>query len=212
MAYTVSQLAAATRTPLATIKFYLRERLLPRPDLGQPRRAFYGEAHVERLRLIRALREVGGLGVAAVRDVCRSLDDDRARVADVIPKTIDAVGRHAKSTAVTAEARGEVKRFLAKKRVRVRPRARAVGDLAASLVVLRAAIGPEVAAPVFGPYLDAMRALAERDFEENAHLVTSKTRGAYAATLAVVLWEPILLVLRRIAFEDVCARRFGGAR
>ncbi len=127
----------------------------------------------------------------------------------MIPKTIDALGRRSKPAPITAEARAEVARFLAKKRVRVRPRARAVADLAASLVVLRAAIGPEVPVDAFEPYLDAMRALAARDFEENAHLVTSKTRGAYAATLAIVLWEPILLVLRRIAFEDVCARRLG---
>jgi Transposase zinc-binding domain len=50
--------------------------------------------------------------------------------------------------------------------------------------------------------------VAEQDFAANGHLVTDAASAGIAATFGTVLWEPILLVLRRIAHEDVSARTF----
>ena len=81
----ISQLARATGVSVATIKFYLREGLLPRAraprDPGPVRRD-----HVARLRLIRALVGPGGLAVAqhgAVvgRSTTRRVDPDLLGVA-----------------------------------------------------------------------------------------------------------------------------------
>lgn len=58
-----------------TIKFYVREGLLPAGELTSPNQASYGEAHVQRLRLIRALLDVGGLSVASIREVIVAVDD-----------------------------------------------------------------------------------------------------------------------------------------
>jgi DNA-binding transcriptional MerR regulator len=209
---TVSELASEARTPVSTIKFYVREGVLPSGDPSAKHRAFYGQAHVRRLRLIRALRQVGGLGMPAIRDICKRLDGKgEGALHDVIVHVIDALGRERRVKSARREvalAREEVLGLLDTQGVRVRPNARAVADLADALVGLRHVIGPEVSATDFVPYLDAMRALAEQDFEANRHLITDAASAGIAATFGTVLWEPILLVLRRIAHEDVSARTF----
>ncbi|WP_285780860.1 MerR family transcriptional regulator, partial [Microtetraspora sp. NBRC 13810] len=55
------------------IKFYLREGLLFPGERTSYNQAQYTEAHVRRLRMIRALVEVGGLSVAATRDVLEKM-------------------------------------------------------------------------------------------------------------------------------------------
>jgi DNA-binding transcriptional MerR regulator len=57
----MAELAARSGLSVATIKFYLREGLLPPGEATGATRSRYDESHVRRLRLIRALTEVAGL-------------------------------------------------------------------------------------------------------------------------------------------------------
>ncbi|WP_262403684.1 MerR family transcriptional regulator [Actinomadura sp. CNU-125] len=59
---------------MQTIKFYIRQGLLPAGSAVSATRSEYGPAHLERLRLISALREVGDLPVAAIRDIVAAVD------------------------------------------------------------------------------------------------------------------------------------------
>ncbi len=211
---TVSQLSERSATPISSIKFYAREGLLPQADLRAPHRAFYDEGHVRRLRLVQALRQVAGLPLDRVRRLCRTIDRARDEgTARVIARVIDAVARRGSMPAVTLgelrASRREVLAMLGERGVQVRSGARAVTELAQALVCLRKTIDPAIAADAFLPYLDAMCALAERDVEANRHLVVDATTAAFGATLGTVLWEPVLVLLRRIAFEHVAARTFG---
>jgi len=70
----MKELSEASGVPVATIKFYLRERLLPAGERTQPNQSQYTDAHLGRIRLIRALIEVGGLSVAGARGVIAVLD------------------------------------------------------------------------------------------------------------------------------------------
>lgn len=70
----LSELATETEVPVATIKYYLREGLLPPGDLVSATRADYSPAHVERIRLIRALIEGAGVGIEGVRRVVTAID------------------------------------------------------------------------------------------------------------------------------------------
>jgi DNA-binding transcriptional MerR regulator len=210
--FTVSELAERSRTPLSSIKFYLREGLLPAGDLEASHRAFYGELHVRRLDLIRVLRDVAGLTVPAIRDIFTLLDGEGGRdLSSVIARVIDALGRR-ESLATGRDAvaaRREVFDLLHGRGVRVRRNAKAVVDLADALVGLRRTLGSEVPVEAIIPYLDAMCALAEKDFEATRHLVKDAASAALGATYGTVLWEPILILLRRIAHEHVAAKAFG---
>ncbi|HYY11995.1 MAG TPA: MerR family transcriptional regulator, partial [Kineosporiaceae bacterium] len=70
----ISELSAACGVPVPTIKYYLRERLLPPGRATAATQAQYGDEHVARLRLIRALVDVGRLSLTAVRDVLAVVD------------------------------------------------------------------------------------------------------------------------------------------
>lgn len=65
----IAELSRRTGVPVPTIKYYLRENLLPHGERTGPNQARYDESHVHRVRLVRALVEVGGLPIAAARDV-----------------------------------------------------------------------------------------------------------------------------------------------
>ena len=74
----MAELSAESGIPVATIKYYLREGLLPPGERTSPNQARYDESHVQRLKLVRALVEVGGLSVATVREVVRAVDEGTA--------------------------------------------------------------------------------------------------------------------------------------
>src|SRR5919197_5194181 len=70
----IAELSRQTGVPVATIKYYLREGLLPAGEATGPNQAQYGEEHVRRLRLIRALVTVGGVSIASVGAVLEAID------------------------------------------------------------------------------------------------------------------------------------------
>ncbi|NUT50456.1 MAG: MerR family transcriptional regulator [Saccharothrix sp.] len=71
----IAELSRRSGVPVPTIKYYLREGLLPAGELTSPNQARYAESHLHRLRLVRAMVEFGGLSIAAVREVLGALDD-----------------------------------------------------------------------------------------------------------------------------------------
>src|SRR5262245_33695383 len=87
----LAELTRRSRVPRSTIKFYLREGLLP---AGQPQgrnQALYGPRHLERLELIRALREVAGLPLDVITRVTRSLDRGWSGDGDPIGEALRAI-------------------------------------------------------------------------------------------------------------------------
>jgi DNA-binding transcriptional MerR regulator len=71
----ISELSAQTAVPVATLKYYLREGVLQPGEARSATNAEYGAAHLDRVRLIRALVETAGLSIAAVRQVTAALDE-----------------------------------------------------------------------------------------------------------------------------------------
>jgi DNA-binding transcriptional MerR regulator len=87
----VSELAERADIPLATVKYYLREGLLPAGVTTGPRRAEYADVHVRRLRVLRLLREIGGVPVTSLRQVVEALDDDDLPVHAVMTVIADVI-------------------------------------------------------------------------------------------------------------------------
>src|SRR4051812_6917252 len=70
----ISELSRESGVPVATIKYYLREGLLPAGIATSATSASYDERHVDRLNLIRALVDVGRVPIARVREVVTALE------------------------------------------------------------------------------------------------------------------------------------------
>jgi DNA-binding transcriptional MerR regulator len=71
----IAELSRETGVPVPTIKFYLREGVLPPGERTSRNQARYDESHVQRLRFIRAMVDLGGLSLAAVREIVAAVDD-----------------------------------------------------------------------------------------------------------------------------------------
>ncbi|MDP3890043.1 MerR family transcriptional regulator, partial [Nocardioides sp.] len=71
----MSELSRRSGVSVPTIKYYLREGLLPPGEATGATRAVYDATHVRRLRLIRALVDVAGMRLDRVREVLAAVDD-----------------------------------------------------------------------------------------------------------------------------------------
>ena len=87
----ITELAEATGISPATVKYYVREGLLPAGTRVSDNRTDYDDEHARRVRLIRALIDVGRLPVARAREVLAVLDDDERRVQDVFAVAQEAL-------------------------------------------------------------------------------------------------------------------------
>jgi DNA-binding transcriptional MerR regulator len=70
--YTIDDLAAVARVPSRTIRFYQSRGALMPPEI-RGRVAYYGQPHIERIKLIAQLQD-RGLRIDAIRDVLGSID------------------------------------------------------------------------------------------------------------------------------------------
>jgi DNA-binding transcriptional MerR regulator len=70
--YTIDELASVARVPSRTIRFYQSRGALMPPEI-RGRVAYYGQAHVDRLKLIAQLQD-RGLRIDAIRDLLASID------------------------------------------------------------------------------------------------------------------------------------------
>lgn len=72
--YGLGRLAEAAGVPVGTVKYYLREGLLPAGRLRSATRADYDGEHLRRLRLLRLLREVGDVPIDRLRGLVEVLE------------------------------------------------------------------------------------------------------------------------------------------
>ncbi|MDV8146710.1 MerR family transcriptional regulator [Arthrobacter sp. B10-11] len=76
----LKDLSGHTGVSAASIKYYLREGLLPAGETVHATRAQYSARHVERLGLIQALRRIVGLNIEQIRGILKMADDGAPRL------------------------------------------------------------------------------------------------------------------------------------
>lgn len=208
----ISELSRRANVPVATIKYYLREGLLPRGAPTAATQAEYGEGHVQRLRLIRALADPGGLPLTTIRRILDAVDDEDTDLHELLGTAHYATGPGVDASLVHdpewAELRAHVDALLADLGWDVAPAAPARHQLTHALTALRR-LGMPCSADDLQPYAEAAQAVA---FEEMKRLDRSSTRAqaVETAVAATVLYEPVLLALRRLAQEHESGRRYRG--
>lgn len=202
----ISDLSRQSGVPVATIKFYLREGLLPPGNLTARNQAEYDETHLSRLRFTRILTNVGQLSLSSVRDVLAAVDDrdlSAQELCQVVNRALFA--EHPTAVAASAgervgvdTARARVDGFLDQLGWQVDPDAPGRVALAQALVGLQR-LGWDGDVDMFVPYAGAARSLAihERD---------SMPAGSAETVVArTVLLEVALVALGRIAREHYLA-------
>jgi DNA-binding transcriptional MerR regulator len=199
----ISQLATATGVPVATIKYYLREKLLHEGMLTSATQARYDESHVRRLKLIRALVGSAGLSVAAARELLQGLEDPPASAHDLLGVAHRAVTRPVPDDVDLAPARELVRRWGWAEQACEGNTLAALAEALAGL----ASAGFEMPAAGLDRYARAMRDVAEADV---GSVPTDSPEAAMRyVVLGTVLMEPVLLAMRRLAQQSASLERFG---
>ncbi|MGH2960986.1 MAG: MerR family transcriptional regulator, partial [Solirubrobacterales bacterium] len=80
----ISELAAAADVPVATVRHYLREGLLPEPEKTSRNMAYYPPELVDRIRLIKQLQEERFLPLKVIRELLDSGNGDPERLRALI--------------------------------------------------------------------------------------------------------------------------------
>lgn len=215
----ISELSRRSGVPLATVKFYLRERLLPAGAASGPNQADYGPEHLRRLALIRTLKDVGGLSIAQLRQVIAVVEQPEASVWEALGAGIDALSgpeRPAPSTDEAADSRAradaEVTAFLTRRGWRARPGATAKDDLVDAVAAVRQVLDPEMPLDALEGYAQAVEGLAAAEIAHMADRMRGDATEALQAAIAgTVLFEPVIVALRRLALEHLASRVVPGA-
>jgi DNA-binding transcriptional MerR regulator len=204
------ELSEASGVPVATIKFYLRERLLPAGERTHPNQSHYTDAHLRRIRLIRALIDVGGLSVAGARGVTAVLDLPGQSVHNVLGLAQHAMAPPSSppDTEEFRAARSLVEDALGRLGWDISPENPGL-DGAATVLSTMAGLQQPRLVDLLEPYGRAAEAIAIADLDAVAAVGADGDRDAMVATavIGMVVGESLLLHLRRLAEEHVSRQR-----
>jgi DNA-binding transcriptional MerR regulator len=204
----MAELSRESGVPVATIKYYQREGLLPPGELTSPNQARYGAAHVRRLKLVRALLEIGGLSVAAVGEVLTAIDDTGTSMHDILG--LAQHGLPMVTQEATEEDRawalGRIEEVAGERGWEVHPGSPVVESLIGVLCALRQ-VGHEWVLDALDSYADAAGSVAEADVTAVAKLDSAEA-VVEGAVVGTVLGDALQAALRRLAHAQASQRVF----
>ncbi|MEU0284062.1 MerR family transcriptional regulator [Streptomyces sp. NPDC052492] len=207
----ISELSRRSGVSNATIKYYLREGLLPPGRATAATQAEYDESHLRRLRLIRALTGVRGLSVASAKqvlDASSAHQTDTHRLLGIVfgiwpseagrPETqADGPPEPSPEAAALIEAMGwSVSDYNPARQV-----------IDQTLRTLRS-LGIDYDWQTLLPYAELAARTARHDLDR-LDTITDPLEKAEQAVLLTFLLEPALMALRRLAQEDESIVRYG---
>ena len=209
----ISELVEQTGVPLATVKYYLRERLLPEGAKVTPRLTEYDDRHVRALGLIRILREVGRVPMESLRQLVAAARTPGGTVHELFAAAADAL-------APRASPGGELRPFtreIADRLIEdagwtnVRAECADRENLAAALEVIATYDTHPRDPAELTPYLRVADDIARYEL---AHLDDGKDRVGLLEEMVVgqVVFGEVLAILRRLAEEHHSYERFGQDR
>jgi DNA-binding transcriptional MerR regulator len=206
----IAELSSRSGTSVASIKYYLREGLLtPGTSTGR-NQADYGEAHLYRLRLIRALIDVGGLSIAAARDVLAAVETPNVpghHLLGVAHGALDRPHRRDRDSPDWQAARAEVVDLVRQRGWLVDDDSPGLDNAADAVAAMRS-LGQDDLLQALDTYAQA----AERVAEHEVGLVIARrdpARMVEGVVTGTILGETLLAALRRLAQQAASARRFG---
>jgi DNA-binding transcriptional MerR regulator len=206
----ISELSQQTGVSVPTIKFYLREALLSPGRRIATNQAEYDDTHARRLRLIRALVEVGGLPLATVREVLQAVDDPDLPMHEALGIAHRALGPELgeQHDPAVADARAEVDRFLDRLRWQVTSDSPGRDELAVALATLRRLGWPKADTRLFEHYARAADRLAAREVERITPPGATRAEIMERVVIGTVVFDAVMSALRRLAQEHRSAARF----
>ncbi|MFC6014460.1 MerR family transcriptional regulator [Nocardia lasii] len=204
----ISELSERSGIAVATIKYYLREGLLPPGVRTSPNQASYDEQHLRRLRLVRAMIEVGGIPVATVAEVLAAVDSPEMPLFHVLGVVQGSLGTPvpAAPDAEWERAHATVRAEMDRRGWDMKPSPQAI-DTLTGVLVRAAQLGyPDWGTEALPAYFDAARLVAENDVA-TALAADSRDDIIDRVVVITVLGDTALSAIRRIAQAQVSLER-----
>ncbi len=197
----ISALSDATGVSIATIKFYLREGVLPRGVAVSSTRSEYSDEHVKRIRLISALTDVRSLPMSRVKEILSLVDSPLRDPSETLSRAIGALPPY-----VADSADGDyplAREALASLDYIYDTRSAAVKQLNSAIQAVKDAdLFWEPADIAF--YGKIAMILAQREMQPMATMKPQDMIGF--AVMGTAMYEPVILALRRLAHQTLSHR------
>ena len=203
----LGELAQESGFSAATVKYYLREGLLPPGRPTGPRSADYDQTHLRRLRMIRALRETGGLSIEAIRDVVQAVDDPQVEIHDMLGAAQRAATGEVPDS--TPAARRAARQLANARGWSISPQSHGLRALAAALEPLQS-FGHPVTADALRPWADAADLVAAAEVQGAPDDDLPRDARAEFVALGTVLYGAVLAALRLLAEESLSSSVYAG--
>ncbi|WP_434447966.1 MerR family transcriptional regulator [Lentzea sp. E54] len=206
----VGELSKRSGVPVATIKYYLREGLLPAGVLTSPNQAHYDDEHLRRLRLVRALVDVGGLSIASVREVLAAIDtrdESLHNKLGAVQEAISQPGAAELDPLAIEDVRAFLERQGEEECVDV-TESNVIHMLASALSAARS-VGHDDFRDLLDSYLEGLKIIAEADLEYIARQ-SSRDDVIEAMVVGTLIGDTVLKAVRRLAHAQVSRRMNGG--
>ncbi|GAA2649582.1 MerR family transcriptional regulator [Paractinoplanes durhamensis] len=196
--------------PIPTIKYYLREGLLPPGAATAANQADYGDEHLRRLLLVRALIDVGGVSVAGARDVVAALGAHAGDPLELLGTAQSAIAPRHRPDRETPDWQAARKRVLAlivERGWLVHPDSPEI-DLVADTLTTGGSLGVEELLANLDSYADSAASIAAVE----VGTVLARPDPASQMELVVlgtVFGEALFSALRLLAHQHESARQLG---
>lgn len=203
----MAELSSRSGVSVPTIKYYLRQGLLPAGEAVGATRSRYDQTHVRRLRLIRALTDLAGLKLDVVGQVLAGIDGAVSWHEAVGAAHTRLGDADAGLDPPSRSALAQVDSMLALQGWQLSP-GHPHGLMLARALEALAAVGHPMSDQTLFFYANALRPIAMQEVldvhqDEGGEAVEADVEAAVIGTL---LTEPVLLAIRRIAQENVSRR------
>jgi DNA-binding transcriptional MerR regulator len=209
----ISELSTASGVSIASIKFYVREGLLDAGERVSATRSTYSDSHAQRLRLIRALIDIGGLSVSATKAVLAAIDGPdtplswvfgaaQYAISSDLPRAADVHGGHslgATAVADLVERRGWT---VSNENPGVATVARVLDSYAE--------LGQHEFVALIDRYADAAEGVAAADLDAVGQRPDLEAM-AETVVIGTILGDALMAGLRRIAQEHVARTLYDSA-
>ena len=207
----ISELSERSGLSIATVKYYIRERLVPPGERAARNQAAYSEAHLERLKIVRALLEDAGLSVREIGRVVGAMETGRGDAGRDDVGSDDAGSDDLASLPASAGDRGSPAYRAAWATVQgiardmgwqVDERDVLAGDLIQALLTVQKAWPFDTPGGQILRYARAVKEIARFELPENWDPAGAPAASIQYAVLGTYLFEPLLLAMRRLAHRE----------
>nr|WP_043840863.1 MerR family transcriptional regulator [Amycolatopsis taiwanensis] len=205
----MAELSRESGVPVATIKYYLREGLLPPGERTSPNQARYNAEHVRRLKLVRALLDVGGLSIAGVREVLQAIDDRTSTHSVLGLAQYGLATSKARATDESRDWAMSLIRRVAEERGWPLCKDDVVVEALAGTLCTYAELGRTDLLDRISDYAEVAARMAEIDLDLVSGLPTMESI-VEGAVIGTVLGDALFTALRRLAQQSASRERFGG--